>query len=452
MKKLYLTVVTLVATCTLIWLQAEPNLFSYDQFMQWRSALIQGTGIVSLLLLTLTMLLALRLPIIDRLTAGLDKSYRLHKWVAIYGVLLGAVHWLLAIVPKKLVQYGLLERGSQSRPQLDAESFQAMVMNLRGGAESIGEMALYAFIALTLIALFAPIQYKRFKLTHKAMAVAFVVIAYHSVVLLKPAYWSSLITPIVLLLAVVGISCAVWSLLGKVGKKRRYQGNVEALNLDAANQTQILRLNVPNWCGHNAGQFAFLKVKGEEAHPFTISSTNDKPYIEFTIKALGDFTGNLSQYVAVGDDIEVEGPYGHFEFNDDKQQVWIAGGIGIAAFKARLQQLAINHAEQNDVEYRERKPVHLYYCTQAPSPELVTELEHLAKQAKVHFHLIDNRTMRFLTIDKIKNQLFSGTSGSLDNLSFWFCGPTGFSQALKQQLKQQRFDLNGFHSELFNFR
>ncbi|GAK86433.1 hypothetical protein JCM19238_4023 [Vibrio ponticus] len=38
MKKLYLTVLAFAATCMLIWLQAEPNLFSYDQFMQWRSA------------------------------------------------------------------------------------------------------------------------------------------------------------------------------------------------------------------------------------------------------------------------------------------------------------------------------------------------------------------------------------------------------------------------------
>ncbi|OLQ84935.1 ferredoxin reductase family protein [Vibrio panuliri] len=438
MNKLYLYTAALIAACTLIWLQAEPNLFSYTTFMHWRSALIQGTGIISLLLLTLTMLLALRLPLIDKMTAGLDKSYRLHKWLAIYGVIIGAIHWLLAIVPKKLVQYGVLERGSHARPQLDPESLQAMIMSLRGGAKSIGELALYAFVAFTLIALFAPIQYKRFKLTHKAMAIAFVVIAYHSVVLIKPAYWSNLITPITILLALVGVACALWSLLGKVGKTRRYQGSVTTLEYDQVNQTYKMRLAVPQWPGHNAGQFAFLTIKGEEPHPFTISSNSSEPFVEFTIKALGDFTTHLHQHVATGDNVEIEGPYGHFEFADNQQQVWVAGGIGIAAFKARLQQL-----KQQD----HTQTVDLYYCTQAPSPQLVAELERLAKQAKVRFHLIDNRTMHFLTIDKIKSQI-----GSLDNVSVWFCGPTGFGQALKQQLKQHRFNLNHFHHELFNFR
>ncbi|MCQ1058021.1 ferric reductase-like transmembrane domain-containing protein [Photobacterium sp. ZSDE20] len=94
MKKLYLTAAGLVALCALIWLQAEPNLFGNSTLMQWRSSLIQITGITSILLLTMVMVLALRLPFIERLTSGLDKSYRLHKWLAIYGVIFGTVHWL----------------------------------------------------------------------------------------------------------------------------------------------------------------------------------------------------------------------------------------------------------------------------------------------------------------------------------------------------------------------
>ena len=56
------------------------------------------------------MLLALRLPLIEKLTKGLDKSYYLHKWLGIYGITFGIFHWLLAIVPKELVQLGILEK------------------------------------------------------------------------------------------------------------------------------------------------------------------------------------------------------------------------------------------------------------------------------------------------------------------------------------------------------
>ena len=438
MKKLYLTVAGLVAIVVTLWLQAVPNLFSYTQFMPLRNALIQGTGIVSLLLLTITMLLTLRLPLIDKLTAGLDKSYRLHKWLAIYGVVIGAVHWLLAIVPKKLVQLGLFERGNRARPELDPESLQAFALSLRGGAESIGEIALYGFIALTLIALFAPIKYKRFKLTHKAMAVAFIVVAYHAVVLIKPSYWDNLITPIVIGLAVIGTACAIFSLLGLIGKRRTHQGTISTLTYDNDNQTSKVAITLPTWSGHQAGQFAFLKVAGEEPHPFTISSATDAPQLEFTIKALGDFTSTLHQQLNVGDKVEVEGPYGEFQFDDNKAQIWIAGGIGIAAFKARLDELK---------QHKNATPVTLYYCTQTPSPVFIEQLETAVREANIEFHVVDNRMAKFLTISDVCQR-----NGDLTNSSVWFCGPLGFGEALKSQLKERQFNLAHFHSELFNFR
>lgn len=438
MKKLYLYVLGLLATCTLIWLQAEPNIFSSNSFMQWRSSLIQGTGILALLLLTLTMLLALRLPWIEKLTSGLDKGYRLHKWVAIWGVIIGAVHWLLAIVPKQLVQLGLIERGSHARLELDPDSLQALVIGLRGGAESLGEMALYGFIGLTIIALFAPIKYKRFKLTHKAMAVAFIVIAYHSIILIKPSYWDSLITPLTIGFAIIGSACAIWSLLGRIGQRRTHQGTIRDLIYNPDNQTTTLAIALPTWPGHQSGQFAFLKVKGEEPHPFTISSQADNAHLEFTIKALGDFTSTLHQRLSVGEQVAVEGPYGEFHFEDKKPQIWIAGGIGIAAFQARLAELK---------DDKNHPPVRLYYCTQASSPSFVEPLKMAARDAGVDFHLIDNQRQTLFTVDDI-----GSTPEELSKHSIWFCGPLGFGDALKRQLKAKRFQLSHFHYELFNFR
>lgn len=442
MNKLYTYVALIVAACSLIWLQAEPTIFSYTNFMQWRSALMQLTGVVSLLLLTITMLLALRLPAIERLTAGLDKSYRLHKWVAIYGVIIGAAHWLLAIVPKKLVAWGIIARPVKGAgQQFDPDSLQATIMGLRGGAESIGEWGIYLFIALTLIALFAPIKYKRFRITHKIMALVFVVIAYHSVVLIKPAYWSSLITPLVVGLALIGTIAAIISLLGLIGKRKTHHGKIASIHHDSDSHTTNVRVTLPKWSGHKAGQFAFLKVEGEEPHPFTITSNASQPYVEFSIKALGDFTTNLPKQLKVGDPVQIEGPYGDFDFNDDKSQIWIAGGIGCAAFKARLAELKNSSA-----------PVTFYYCTQAPSPTLIADLEHAAAKANIEFHVIDTRVMRFLTIEEIIRRKSHIEPFDINQNSIWFCGPLGFGQALKQQLSGQQYNLNHFHTELFNFR
>ncbi|KHT62074.1 oxidoreductase [Photobacterium gaetbulicola] len=443
MKKLYITSIGLVFLCVLIWLGAEPNLLDNATLMQWRSSLIQLTGIISTLLLTLVMVLALRLPFVERLTSGLDKSYRLHKWLGIYAVVFGAIHWLLAILPKQLVRYGLMERGAKPNVTIDSDSFYATIHSLRGGAESIGEWTLYLFIALTLIALFAPIKYKRFKFIHKLMAVAFLFIAYHSVVLLKHAYWDNLITPIVIGTVTIGVLSALFSLFGLIGKRQQYQGTIKNIHYDEQNKTTLIDIDVPKWPGHHSGQFAFLTIMGEEPHPFTITSAGSRhtpkdTCVQFLVKALGDFTSTIHRQVKVNDEVKIEGPYGHFDFNDNRPQVWIAGGIGCAAFKARL-------AELKSLESPE--PILFYYCTEHPSPQLIRDLELATYGTSVTFHVVDNRLHDFLTIADIKRH-----TGEILHSSVWFCGPLTFSKAIQQQLKDEHFDMQHFHSELFDFR
>ncbi|MCY9854133.1 ferric reductase-like transmembrane domain-containing protein [Vibrio mediterranei] len=439
MNKLYSMVLALILAIIFIWLQAEPSLVANETFMQWRSALIQITGIVSVLLLTLVMLVALRLPLIENFTRGLDKSYRLHKWVAIYAVIIGVIHWLLAIVPKQLVRAGYLERPQRSASSIDPDSFYALIRPLRGSAETMGEWTLYLFVVLTVLALFAPVRYKFFRWTHKLMAIAFIAIGYHSLILLKHSYWDNIITPITVFVVLAGITAAILSVIGWIGKDNKHAGTISEVVYSKENHTTRLSVHLPSWRGHLAGQFAFVRIGSEEPHPFTIASVDSKQRnVSFLIKALGDFTGNIHKQVQIGQQIEVEGPYGKFDFDDSKKQVWIAGGIGCAAFKARLDELA----QQPD-----RGGVVFYYCTESPSPSLIIEMESAARKANVEFHVIDNRLKPFLSIEQIRQK-----HPDIAQRSIWFCGPVGFRKALLGQLKAIRFDTKNFHSELFNFR
>ncbi|MDA0107220.1 ferric reductase-like transmembrane domain-containing protein [Vibrio sp. La 4.2.2] len=439
MNKLYSMVLALILAIIFIWLQAEPSLVANETFMQWRSALIQITGIVSVLLLTLVMLLALRLPLIENFTRGLDKSYRLHKWVAIYAVIIGVIHWLLAIVPKQLVRAGYIERPQRGASSIDPDSFYALIRPLRGSAETMGEWTLYLFVVLTVLALFAPVRYKFFRWTHKLMAIAFIAIGYHSLILLKHSYWDNIITPITVFVVLAGITAAILSVIGWIGKDNKHAGTISEVVYSKENHTTRLSVHLPSWRGHLAGQFAFVRIGSEEPHPFTIASVDSKQRnVSFLIKALGDFTGNIHKQVQIGQQIEVEGPYGKFDFDDSKKQVWIAGGIGCAAFKARLDELA----QQPD-----RGGVVFYYCTESPSPSLIIEMESAARKANIEFHVIDNRLKPFLSIEQIRQK-----HPDIAQRSIWFCGPVGFRKALLGQLKAIRFDTKNFHSELFNFR
>src|SRR5690606_39071489 len=85
------------------------------------------------------------------------------------------------------------------------------------------------------------------------------------------------------------------------------------------------------------------------AHPFTIASADrgDRT-VTFAIKALGDYTRGLAHRLRAGQPVQVEGPYGRFDFtrgDRHAQQIWIAGGIGITPFLAWLESLR-DHPEQ----------------------------------------------------------------------------------------------------------
>ena len=92
MSRVKYTLWVVVGIVTLLWVQAEPTLFGSTNLFQWRSGLVQFSGILALMLMSLAMLLALRLPLIEQWTQGIDKGYRIHKWLGISALLLGIFH------------------------------------------------------------------------------------------------------------------------------------------------------------------------------------------------------------------------------------------------------------------------------------------------------------------------------------------------------------------------
>ncbi|WP_220720440.1 ferredoxin reductase family protein [Agarivorans litoreus] len=439
MRKTTATIILLLAAITGLWLQAEPNLFSSDNFFQWRSALIQYSGMLAVGLMSITMLLALRLPFIELLTKGLDKSYRLHKHLGIASVLVAVVHWLLAIIPKQLVRAGILDKPVRGAGPNNSDSLYALVRPLRGLAEQVGEVAFYSFVVLAVVALVGVIRYKEFRYSHKLMSLAFLALAFHSAILIKHSYWPYPITYACLALIWVGSVAAVYSLFGRIGKTKQHTATVANFRFLPQDKVVDLRLSVPNWHGHNSGQFAFIGFPGEEPHPFTIASTNTNTgQVRFLIKELGDFTASLKSRLNIGQDLKVEGPYGHFDFNDSAAQLWIAGGIGIAAFTAILQQRQTMNNPPKAI---------LYYCSDTLEPKLIEELQQLSQSSEVELRIIDNSRQALLSAEQLVNEV-----ADLMQRKIWFCGPVAFSSNLQQQLAHYGYPLKHFHSELFELR
>ena len=444
MKTLKRTFWIYLLVLTGLWWLADQTVWSsLDNFFRWRAVLMQYSGVLGIGVMSLAMLLAIRPVVLEPHLGGLDKMYRLHKWLGIAGLTLSVSHWLMAKVPKWLVGWGLLERPARPpQPALPADSIQQFFASQRHLAESIGEWAFYAALALMVLALVKHFPYRWFFKTHRLLAVAYLALVWHSVVLMKFDYWSGGLGPVMAVLMAAGSVAAVLVLFRRVAVSRQVVGEVASINRhDALN---VLALDIQlkgRWAGHESGQFAFLTLHEDEgAHPFTISSawTGDGR-IQFIIKALGDYTGTLADRLRVGDPVKDEGPYGRFNFQGEQsRQIWVGGGIGITPFIARLKALA---------QTPDGKAIDLFHSTAVYDAEAIGLLERDAQAANVPLHVLwDERDGR-LNAERICQ-----TVPDWRDADVWFCGPAGFGQALKRDLMAMGLPEARFHQELFALR
>ncbi|WP_210459305.1 ferredoxin reductase family protein [Vibrio crassostreae] len=402
----------MIATMSAFWYAMEPQLFASSNVFEWRSAMIQYSGILSLMLMSITMILATRLPMVENWLKGMDKAYRVHKWLGIGGVAMGVTHWLWYQIPKSLVMSGVLDkpvRHNGSGPQAVLTGWELWVNELRDIAQSIGEWGFYLLLVLLVVSLWAAVKYKPFKLSHRLMSVAYLFIAFHSVILLKRAYWGEPIYYLTVAFALVGSIAAIYSLLGLVGRRNRHSATIASTRyFPQAEVMELVLKPEASWQGHKAGQFAYLRFGNEDPHPFTIVSGSEDPELRFLIKELGDFTNGLYERVQAGDAVTVE------------------------ALKTE----------------REHLRIELFYCTRGVDKQLIDELWHLAHAVGVKLTVIDTLHSPRLNAGRIVNQC-----GDLNEYEMYFCGPELFSTSLKKELDTYQFDIEKhYHEELFVMR
>ena len=442
MRNIKLTWVALITGLTLLWLQAEPILSASYPFFTLRAAILQYTGILGIGVMSVGMLLALRPVRIEPWLGGLDKAYRLHKWLGITGLVIAVTHWAWVKVPKWAVGWGWLVKPKRGPRAEETVAIFRLFREQRDLAESIGEWAFYAAVVLIAIALIKRFPYRHFFKTHRLLAAVYLLLVFHSVVLMNFGYWSQPVGPVMALLMAGGSVAAVMSLRRKVGARRRALGTIEALVHHPDNR--VLKVSIKlqgHWPGHEAGQFAFVTFeRSEGAHPFTISSAwQGDGRMSFLIKGIGDYTGQLPDTLRVGQPATVEGPYGRFSFTGEKtRQVWVAGGIGITPFIARMQALALAP---------DGREVDLFYSTSAPDAVFIDKVRQRAEDAGVKLHVLVSQRDGRLDARRI-----AAAVPDWKTADFWFCGPAAFGGALREAFTAQGLPAADFHQELFDMR
>ncbi len=403
---------------------------------QLRQHTIYLSGLWSIGLMALVLLLALRLPLLDRLLGGMDQVYRLHKWAGIAAALTAIAHW----GAKESSGWIKALWGRAGKPEHDA--VLPWLTDARGFAKDLGEWAFYlllAMVALTLLSRLLP--YKRWRSLHRAMPVLFLALVLHAVALMPLTFWALPLGLLMGTLLALGSLAALWSLAGWVGRSRSHAARIQSVEAlgDAGTgaPVEVICAMPKGWPGHRAGQFVFVRFDAAEgAHPFTIASAphalgtgpGGETLLRLVIKPLGDYTRTLHRSLHAGQRVDIEGPYGRFDGQGSRRrrQVWVAAGVGVTPFFALLEARQPGRA----TEGRNPAPVHMHYCTRdARRDPLLARLQDLCAKALPPVPLAVHSEAQG---QRLRPQDLQNEPGPLD---IWFCGPPGLGDVLQEQAR-----------------
>lgn len=444
MRKIKWTLWLTLAVVTLAWLASDSPFPRPATVFSLRQVWIQYTGLIAIAAMSIALVLANRSCELEKSLGGLDKMYRLHKWLGIGGLTFSVLHWLLVKGVKWAVGWGWLVRPQRGPRPPVTSSVEQFLREYRGLAETVGEYAFYAAVVLIVLALIQLFPYRWFAKTHKWLAVLYLALAFHTVALLRFGYWSAPAGALVAVLLSIGIVSAVRVLAGHVGVKRKVEGRIASLTWYPG--LRVLKTVIDlgaGWPGHASGQFAFVTSdRNEGAHPYTIASAWDPrvPQVVFCKKELGDHTSGLKDRLTAGMPVTVEGPYGRFTFADQRtHQIWIGAGIGITPFVARMKELALHPDRRHRID--------LFHTTTDFSQEAIDQLVADARAAEVRLHLlVDSKH------GKLNGERIRAAVPDWGGASVWFCGPPGFGEAVRNDLVAHGLDRADFHQELFQMR
>lgn len=444
MKKPSGIISIIIIILTVLWFLSDTLIYSPFDIEAFTESLTYYTGIIAMATMSITMVLSTRPKWLTTAIGGLDKGYRVHKWLGVSALLFSLVHWLWSEIPTWLGWIVDNEEDEESEQALfDFEGFEGFI---EAASELAKEFALTFYpliIVLIAIALIKKIPYHWFAKSHRFLAVLYLGFVFHSVALMNSDYWLAPVGIIISILMIAGVVSAFMVLFNLVGKHRKATGSISAINkYEQSKMLEIIIKVGDKWKGHTAGQFAFLGLdKKEKPHPFTISSAwneNEKA-VSFTIKALGDYTNTLTDKLKIGDQVSVEGPYGCFDFEGgNKRQIWIGGGVGVTPFLARMEQLsqAIN-----------KQSIDFFYAAKDLDESMKDRMTRMANAADITLHLFTEPDKGRITGEKIRSAIEDWQSASV-----WFCGPSGLGNAVRKDFIKNGFSSKDFHQELFEMR
>lgn len=411
-----------------LWTNMLPWTARFGSFGEIMTSLAQLSGLVGITLFSLVLILGARVTSLEDYFGGLNRIYILHHWLGGSVLMLLLFHPLftaIAVLPMSVTQAA------------------ASIWPLTSVVSFLGWAALLVIITLLVMTFYFRPEYQIWKLTHKFLVVAFLLGSLHAFLVPSDISQNWWLRSYVFGLATVALVLYTRHSILNAHKKYRYVvERVEKLN-DVV--WRIVMVAGQEAMRYQAAQFGWFKfINGEvqvESHPFSFSSASNDDRLEITVKDLGVFTQSLAK-LKPGTAVEVQGPYGRFNFRRSryKKQVWVGGGIGMAPFIGMSRDLRTETGNGYDIDliFAVRNQRELFALN-----DLYASEKAAMRKLKLTVWFSDERG--YLTAQKIKELI----GGNLTGVSFFICGPGPMMASIKMQLLNEGVVKKDIYTEEF---
>lgn len=417
---------------TVFWLSISPL---NDRFLNSSVAITSFSQLAALIgtaMFCLTFVLAGRLKWLEDYFGGLPNLYVFHHFFGMISFILLLIHPLLLIF------------GAMRNP------LGNLFLYIIPGSNWAYNYGIFSLFIMTLLLIFTfyrkipfygKILYNIWKKTHRFIGLSLFFGALHAFYISSDISRNIFLRYYMFLIIIVGLGSFVYrSLLGRYLVKRAEYRVVEVNKLNKS-IVEIVMSPEKEGIDYTQGQFIFIGFDGmEEVHPFSISSSPYEKNLKITVKALGDYTSKL-QDLQPGVKAYVEGPFGRLFYHDlkHKNQIWIAGGVGITPFLSMVRSL---REEMDKDDYK----IDFYYCGKNDEDRIFTDELLGTSQEIKNFRYIPWCTNKH---GRITGRIVKNIGRGVHNKEIILCCPSLMNKDLKNQLISLGVPKSRIHFEQF---